>query len=562
MTFPHYIQKAVDLGLLKAENDKITGCQKDEVETILGMARIIEKIQPTTTAKEDDTTDQEAIVLIRVLSSPSGVARELWADLRVAFGIAHGQTIPGTLWSTDVFRAIGREIDLTFTGERDGSMISREVLIRKYAELNEGSRPVSIIDFNQTISELSDKESMKAYGDEVSEWNVALDLLRQARVRAVYEQTQYAATQAERVKGKLEGQIEFQQQRLMECLGMLHGSIGKQGNAVDAVEDLFNDSKSSMINKILQKRQGVPPVSTGIPAMDIDMQGGVRRSGQGSGGRIFTLGARTGAGKTMLLVDAFVNLASQGLTVGFFSAELDKDEIYARIWASATHACNDNTRWVDSDSLEDPSKTPERDAECVAEAASRIQNSGGKMLVEAPWAIAVDELVNSMRSMKAKNPELRAVCVDHFHCLGRHKGAATQESVMLEERAYKLVSAAKELEIDLIVAAQLNRTGQNEIANMTPNETWIRGTDALSHVSHAVWIVRKEPLPKGDDGESPQAKRRPIELWHCKTRKAQIFWRDGNKRKVKDFVDCSKLTMDWAYASVKKGGDDTLAYLR
>ena len=81
MTFPHYIQKAVDLGLLEASGDKITGCKKEEVETIMGMARIIEKIQPTTTAKEDDTTDQEAIVLCRVLSSPSGLARELWADL-------------------------------------------------------------------------------------------------------------------------------------------------------------------------------------------------------------------------------------------------------------------------------------------------------------------------------------------------------------------------------------------------------------------------------------------------------------------------------------------------
>jgi hypothetical protein len=146
MTFPHYIQKAVDLGLLVAEGDRIIDCKKEEVETIMGMARIIEKIQPTTTAKEEDTTDQEAIVLIRVLSSPSGLARELWADLRIAFGVGHGQTIPDNLWSTDVFRAIGREIDLTFTGERDGSLISREVLIRKYAELNEASRSVGIMD--------------------------------------------------------------------------------------------------------------------------------------------------------------------------------------------------------------------------------------------------------------------------------------------------------------------------------------------------------------------------------------------------------------------------------
>lgn len=912
MPFPYYIQKAVELGLLKAEEDKITGCRKDEVETILGMARIIEKIQPTTVAKEEDTTDQEAIVLIRVLSSPSGVARELWGDLRIAFGVGHGQAIPATLWSTDVFRAIAREIDLTFMGERDGSTISREVLIRKYSELNEGNRSVGITEFNQTISQLSDKESMKAYGNDVSEWNVALDLLRQVRVRAVYEETQNAVTQVDRTKGKIEDQIEFQQQRLMECLGMLNGSIGNQGNAVDAIEDLFANDESSIINKIMNKRQGIEPASTGIKAFDIDMQGGVRQPGQGAGGRIFVLGARPASGKcsgrdtpiimadgsirpvqdvkendlvlgpdgtprrvyglargrsemyrvtqlsgdpytvndahilslrvsgghkisleiggvryyggdivnieiqdylrlsakkkhylkgwkpeavefhgapayegpltpylagaylgdghrynpklslsdaeiikelrefcdsngyslletdepgctgcaisfgskgtpnpvldwmrdsdfigqgkyipdplkrgtikqrlevlagildtdgslnkncfdivvkeqrfasdiafvarslglavsqkecqksikslnftgtyyrlsisgntdkvptrvarkqstprkqvknalntgikvesvgvddyygfalegpdrlylmgdftvthnTMLLVNACVNLAARGLTVGFFSAELDKDEIYSRIWSSATHTCNGQEEWVESDNLEDPSSRPARDVECVAKAASAIQGSGGKMLIEAPWAIKTDELVNSMRSMKAKNPELRAVFIDHFHCLGRHKGASTQESVMLEERAYMLVSAAKELQVDLIVAAQLNRTGQNDISNPIPDQSWIRGTDALSHVAHAVWILRKEPRPKGEEEGLNQDRNRPVEIWHVKTRKGQVYWNNGVKRKVKSFVDCSKLTMNWGYSSVRKDGDTTVAYLR
>ncbi|WGL30430.1 DNA helicase [Synechococcus phage S-CRES2] len=564
MTFPHYIQKAVDLGLLVAEGDRIVDCKKEEVETIMGMARIIEKIQPTTTAKEEDTTDQEAIVLIRVLSSPSGLARELWADLRIAFGVGHGQTIPDNLWSTDVFRAIGREIDLTFTGERDGSLISREVLIRKYAELSEGSRSVGIMEFNQTISTLSDKESMKAYGDAASEWNVALDLLRQARVRAVYEETQHAATQAERTKGKIEKQIEFQQQRLMECLGMLHGSIGNQGNAVDAVEDLFADDNVSILNRIINAREQKAPVSTGILAMDLDMEGGVREPGQEAGGRLFCLAARTGVGKTQLAVHAFVNLAAAGLTVGFISAELDKAAIYARIWASATHRCNENDNWVSVGAIESPGVTRERDASCVTQAAGIIQAAGGKMLVEDPWGADVDAVINSLRSMKAKNPELRAAFVDHFHCLGRHKGAPSSEAAMMEERAYKLMTVAKELQIDLIVLAQMNRVGMDALASkQPPGLDQIRGTDALSHVSHAVWIARREPRAQGEDESAVMDdKNRALEFWHVKTRGRQAYWRNGEMRGVKGFVDCSKLTMNYPYSSVRKNGDDTAAYLR
>ena len=135
MTLPSYIQKAVDLGLLVESDGKIVDCRKDEVETVLGMARLVEKLQPTTQADVEDTTDQEAIVLCRVLSSPPGKARELWADLRVAFGVAHGQYIPANLWTNGVFRTIGNEIDRTYMGEGNAELISREALIRGYSQL-------------------------------------------------------------------------------------------------------------------------------------------------------------------------------------------------------------------------------------------------------------------------------------------------------------------------------------------------------------------------------------------------------------------------------------------
>jgi replicative DNA helicase len=556
MTFPAYIQKAVDLGLLETESGQITGCKKDEVETILGMARLVEKIQPTTRSEVDDTTDQEAIVLIRVLSSPSGKANELWADLRIAFGVGHGQAIPDELWSTRVFRAIGREIDRTFMGERNASLISRESLIGGYASLDPGTRFVGLTEFNKTISDLSDSKSMQAYGDPNSEWNVALDLLRQARVRAVYQETQHVVAQSERSKSKLEKSIEFQQQQLMTCLGMLRGSIGNQGNAVDAVEDLLapRTGHVSIIDKIMNAREQQPPVSTGIPALDLDMEGGVRPPGQEQGGRLFTLGAHTGVGKTILAVHSAVNLAVNGLVVVCISAELDRASIYARVWAAATRHLN-NQRWVSVGNIESPGSTRERDAECIAEAAMLIQGRGGKLLVEDPWGADVDAVINSMRSMKAKNPDLRVVILDHFHCLGRHQKAPANDASMLEERAYKLMTASKELGIDILALAQLNRSGMgSDVTNSKPDESWIRGTAALSHVSHAVWIVRREKLTEEEEAQ-PNVKRQ-LEVHHVKTRGRQAFWRDG-MRGVSGFISKSMLTMDYAHSSMRS--DDTMS---
>ena len=88
MELPYYIQKAVDLGLIEIKDGKIVKVDKDAVETTVGVARIVEKLQPTTIVQKEDTYDQEAIVLCRVLSSPSGVARELWSNFALLLASA------------------------------------------------------------------------------------------------------------------------------------------------------------------------------------------------------------------------------------------------------------------------------------------------------------------------------------------------------------------------------------------------------------------------------------------------------------------------------------------
>ena len=341
MQFPKHIQNAVDLGLLEARDGRIVGVGQEEAESVLGIARLIEKIQPTTQVDGDDTTDQEAIVLSRILTSPPGVARELWSELRIAVGVGHGQALPRQLWSNPAFRAIGSLIDRIFNGEADGaSMISKDLLIKAFS-LN-STQFCSKIEFEQTVSELSDHATLERYGDAASEFGVALDLLRQSRARANFLSAQHQAQQTIKSDTKLEKAIEAQQEELMRCLGMLRGSVGNEGNATDAVDDLLHPKNGSVsfIDQIMESRSLTQPVSTGMTAMDIDMEGGVRHAGEAAGGRLFTLAARTGVGKTVLGVYAAVNLAVGGLKVGFISAELDKHAIYARVWAAATRVAN------------------------------------------------------------------------------------------------------------------------------------------------------------------------------------------------------------------------------
>ena len=578
---PFYIQKAVDLGLLKVEGSKIVSCDEKAASKAMEVARIVDKLQPTSVQEREDTTPQEAIVLSKVLTSPSGVARERWAELRGAFGVGHGQGVPMTLWSDMRFRAIAHEIDLTFIGQTNSQLISRDSLVANYSMRDDSSRIVTVIEFNQAIFELSDPALMDEYGDSGSEWGTALDVLKQFRVRSLYLETLHVAKQNIKADAKLEEALEFLQKRAMEGVAMIRGTIGSQGHAVDAIDSIIGTPqghRQNWIDRLNSDEKAERPVSTGFPSIDLDIGGGVSRPKVNSpvGGRLFTFAARTSTGKTACAAHVATSLVVGGLSVGFISAELDSNSIEARLFSSLSRkmfglqgyhwtTARDRLGYITVMELQNPEEERKKGiANLLGHLAGAIQDNGGRLLVEAPWGACVDAAINSMRSMKARHPELRAVVLDHFHSLTRHKGAPMSDASMLEERAYKLMGAAKELGIDLFVMAQMNQVGIKAESGMKsdspappPTQDQIRGTDALSHVSHAVWLVRRQKQMAGE----PSSQK--IEVWHSKKREGQTFWEssgfDDHLSMVQGGeIEKSIIQIDFSTCTLKT--DDTLQH--
>jgi hypothetical protein len=128
---------------------------------------------------------------------------------------------------------------------------------------------------------------------------------------------------------------------------------------------------------------------------------------------------------------------------------------------------------------------------------------------------------------------------------------------MLEERAYKLMTAAKELDIDLFVLAQMNQVGlknarqdaKDAQETQEPELDQIRGTDALGHVSHVVWLVRKRKNEKNK-----------LEVWHSKVRGRQAFWEgvapNEQLTTIQENVQMSVIQLDYGTASLRN--DDTM----
>ena len=570
MDLPHYIKKAVEYGLMDIADGRIVNVDKEAVDTIVGVARIVGKLQPTSIVEKDNTYDQEAIVLCRVLTSPSGVARELWSKLRIAFGVGHGQALPAHLWGNPCFLAVGKEIDMTFLGERTGTTISRQSIITGYEQMNPANRDVQFSDFCQTISELTNDETMRAYGDPANEWSTALDVLKQKRALALHKETLFLAGQFLKTEPKLEKALEFINNRSMEGISMLSGSVGNQGQVTSLTESIIGDPGSNRLNwtDYITKAQAQDcPATTGVTAFDIDIDGGVSRPrpNMPRAGRLLVIAARTGVGKTALGVQVAASLAWSGLTVGFVSAELESRSIEARLIANLSRRFFGQRWWRNSGEdygyvtvgeLELPgaSANQQRIAEIVAQTSMRLEEAGGKILVESPWGACVDTCINTMRTMKAKHPELRAVVVDHFHALARHKGGSMNNpSAMLEDRAYRLMTAAKELDIDLFTLAQMNRIGMDSNSNPEPQLNEIRGTDALAHVAHAAWLVRRTKL-EGDQ------LNKDLEIWHSKVRGRQAVWREGKDvlDSIRGFIEKSIVRMQYDASFVESDNTKSL----
>ena len=91
-----------------------------------------------------------------------------------------------------------------------------------------------------------------------------------------------------------------------------------------------------------------------------------------------------------------------------------------------------------------------------------------------------------------------------------------------------------------------------------PGLDQIRGTDALAHVSHAVWIIRSEQAAEEGGG---QYKTGNLELWHAKTRGRQAYWDEATQsvQGIRGHIEKSVISINHPTSSI--ASDDTRSLL-
>lgn len=233
---------------------------------------------------------------------------------------------------------------------------------------------------------------------------------------------------------------------------------------------------------ILEERRRGKQAITGVPTPFWylnNMTCGLQR------GEYYVVAARPSTGKTALAVDLSLHAARCGVPVLFYSIEMTAREIALRLLASSAKTNGLKLRngfWKDS-------------KEAAIEKAS-TEIVGLPIRIDDRKALnGQDILLGARRAVRQYNVGL--VVVDYIQKLGAARPRNSRHEELSEASAY-LARAAKELNVPVVVAAQLNRDSDKDRGGKKPLLADIKDCGSIEQDADVVGLLWE---PKIDEDE-------------------------------------------------------------
>ncbi|MBR0459072.1 MAG: replicative DNA helicase [Victivallales bacterium] len=221
-------------------------------------------------------------------------------------------------------------------------------------------------------------------------------------------------------------------------------------------------------------------------------------------GELFVLAARPSIGKTALMLNIATNIAlgTEPTPIGIFSLEMPSLQLAIRMITSLTRISVSDFRnhrvqaaqWAD-----------------VMEVANRVHDS--KIIVDDTGAIDILELRAKARRMKNQYG-VQAIFIDYLQLIKAHTKANASRENEVAMISGSLKAMAKELNIPVVVLAQLNRQAEQ---GEKPKLANLRESGAIEQDADVVAILHRD-RDKQYDQKEDDTKPLPAELIIAKNR--------------------------------------------
>ncbi len=223
-------------------------------------------------------------------------------------------------------------------------------------------------------------------------------------------------------------------------------------------------------------------VTTGISKLDEALNGWQR-------GELIVLAGRPGMGKSAVIASSIRQSAERGANVHLFSLEMSAEDIADRMLADTLYHSRESTKYFDIAR----GRVTDQQAEAVIDSQQMFKDL--PIRIETKGDLTVSQIATRARkhqqALERQGRTLDLVIVDHLHIIrasNRYKGNHVAE---VTETSAALKALAKELNVPVIVAAQLNRQVEGR-DDKRPTLADLRDSGAIEQDADAILLLYRE----------------------------------------------------------------------
>lgn len=221
---------------------------------------------------------------------------------------------------------------------------------------------------------------------------------------------------------------------------------------------------------------------------------------------LIIIGARPSVGKSSFALNIVLNAALKGKAkVAVFSLEMSKREVATRALCSVAR--------VSLTRAKRGNLTPEEWTK-LWDANAKLQNAN--IFVDDTSAITAEEITRKCMRLK-REQGLDLVMVDYLGLMGTPSGLSKNDGrqVQVAQNSWKMKSLAKELDIPVVLLAQLNREiesqNRNKRGDTEPVLSDLRESGAIEQDADIVMMIHKPKVPVPEGAEETQNRSRDYE---------------------------------------------------